>query len=171
MSGLEQHFLIADDGIRRILSYASVVAGDHVIELGAGAGTIVRQLPPVRHLTLVERDRSLAAALTADFPTARVLAMDALHALEDLRGDVLLVNLPHTLVGPVLDRLRPARFRTVLLTIRAGQDLNPWRDRFDFISVASLASEDFRPPQPFPSAVVEVRDHHGPGVGDPPSSC
>jgi hypothetical protein len=168
---LEQHFLIAADGIHRILSHASILAEDRVVELGAGAGTIARRLPPVRSLTLVERDRALAADLIANYPTARVLAMDALRVLEDVRGEVLLVNLPHALVGPVLDRLRPARFRTVLLTIREGQDLSRWRTRFVFIPVASLAPEDFLPVQPFASAVVEVVDRHGRGVDDAPRSC
>lgn len=168
---MEQHFLVNPERIRRVLSRAAPTRADHVIELGAGAGTVARHLPPVRRLTLVERDPALAAKLSVRFPFAEVLEGDAIPGIPELSGDVLLVNLPHTLVGDVLDRLRPGTFRRVLLAVREGQDLGPWRDRFEFVPVASLAPEDFRPPQPFPSAVFEVRGHRRHRVGDTPGSC
>ncbi len=153
---MEQHFLVNPEKIGRILSHATPISRDHVIELGAGAGTIARHLPPVGRLTLVEMDPVLAAELAARFPDSEVLAIDAIDAIEALAGDVLLVSLPHELVGAVLDRLRPESFRCVLLAIREGQDLTPWRDRFVFTEVVSLAGTDFRPVQPFASVVLEV---------------
>lgn len=168
---MEQHFLINPERIRRVLSRAAPTLRDHVIELGAGAGTVARHLPPVRRLTLVERDPVLAAELSARFPDAEVLEVDAVPRIPELSGDVLLVNLPHALVGDVLDRLSPGKFRSVLISVREGQDLDPWRDRFEFLPVASLSPLDFRPRQPFPSVVVEVVDHRGRGLGNPLESC
>ena len=168
---MEQHFLVNPERIRRILSHAAPTLRDHVVELGAGAGTVVRHLPPVGRLTLVERDPVLAAELSVRFPFAEVLEADAVPGIPELSGDVLLVNLPHGLVGDVLDRLSPGTFRSVLLAVREGQDLRRWQDRFEFVPVASLSPGDFRPPQPFPSTVLEVRDHRGDGVGDGPQVC
>jgi hypothetical protein len=155
---LEQHFLVNPDRIEQILSHAAPTSGDHFIELGAGEGTIARHLPPIARLTLVERDSALAADLAARFPDSEVRAIDAIPTLADLSGDVLLVSLPHTLVGSVLDLIRPGNFRCALVAIREGQDLTAWQDRLAFTSVVSLSGRDFRPTQPFASEVVEVRD-------------
>ena len=62
--GLGQNFLVNDDVIRRILELADVEAGDHVLEVGPGIGTLTAALlQRAGRVTAVEKDHDLPAVL------------------------------------------------------------------------------------------------------------
>ncbi|NLA64997.1 MAG: 16S rRNA (adenine(1518)-N(6)/adenine(1519)-N(6))-dimethyltransferase RsmA [Leucobacter sp.] len=125
---LGQNFVIDPNTVRKIVRLAGVQAGDLVIEVGPGLGSLTLGLTEVgAEVTAVEIDHRLAAELphtvAAMQPAAasriRVVRSDALDlTLDDLSGagaesqhatrglpEVLVANLPYNVSVPILMHL------------------------------------------------------------------
>lgn len=107
---LGQNFVIDANTVRRIVRSAGVVAGETVVEVGPGLGSLTLGLTEVgAAVVAVEIDRRLAAQLpltVADLQPDAVLTVltgDALQIVE-LPGapGVLVANLPYNVSVPVL---------------------------------------------------------------------
>ena len=112
---LGQHFLIDPNLARAIASDAGVGPGDHVVEIGAGLGSLTRALAEAgAEVLAVEVDPSLIPALeesVAGLGRVRVLHADATdREWQDELGEdewVLAANLPYNVATHlVLDTLR-----------------------------------------------------------------
>jgi 16S rRNA (adenine1518-N6/adenine1519-N6)-dimethyltransferase len=92
---LGQHFLADPNSARRIVRLADVDAGDHVLEIGPGVGSLTLALAEAGALvTALELDRYLVPALE------EVVAMDAPDAgVAVVQGDALTVDLDALLSG------------------------------------------------------------------------
>ena len=92
MARLGQHFLINRAAIKKIVAALSLESGDHVIEIGPGKGALTYPLAKRCAeigctLVAIEKDRELAAALTARFsknPATRIETGDAREILPQL---------------------------------------------------------------------------------------
>lgn len=107
---LGQNFVIDANTVRRIVKSAGVEAGEHVVEVGPGLGSLTLGLLEAgASVTAVEIDRRLAAQLPTTVgelaPDAEltVITEDALRIAE-LPGDptVFVANLPYNVSVPVL---------------------------------------------------------------------
>lgn len=136
-AAMDQYFLVAPEKIDAIVEAAGVAAGDRVLELGAGVGTVAAALPEGTAMTLVDADPMLAAVLERRFPDADVRCADALRVTDAC--DVLLANLPGFLSGRLLASLPDRRFRTAVLALPDG--VAP--DGGERLGV--LEADDFRP--------------------------
>jgi 16S rRNA (adenine1518-N6/adenine1519-N6)-dimethyltransferase len=113
---LGQNFVVDPNTVRRIARLAGVGPGDHVVEVGAGLGSLTLALAETgAEVTAVEVDRHLAAilreVLAERAPQVRLVEGDAM-ALDwpELLGGadrwVLVANLPYNVATPlVLDLL------------------------------------------------------------------
>lgn len=105
-----QHFLHDPYVLSRIVAAIAPHATDTLVEIGPGEGALTRPLlERVEALTAIEIDRDLAAALAAEFPSAR-LKMIAADALDfDFRtlpaGLRVVGNLPYNVSTPLLFHL------------------------------------------------------------------
>jgi 16S rRNA (adenine1518-N6/adenine1519-N6)-dimethyltransferase len=108
-----QNFVVDANTVRRIVRLAGVGPEDVVVEVGPGLGSLtLALLPEVAHVTAVEVDPTLAAALpdtVAELqPThtdrLRVVQADALQltALPDPQPTALVANLPYNVSVPVV---------------------------------------------------------------------
>lgn len=123
---LGQNFVVDANTVRRIVRQAAVGAGDIVVEIGPGLGSLtLGLLPAARSVVAVEVDPVLAAALpgtvAARLPGSAerltVVAADAL-TLTELPGPsptVLVANLPYNVAVPVVLHLL-----TLLPTVARG---------------------------------------------------
>ena len=95
VKGLGQNFLINADVVRQIVESAQICAGDEVLEIGAGIGTLTQGLLEAgANVTAVELDKKLPAVLR-----------ETLAGYENFRlieGDILKVNIAE---------LMPRRFK------------------------------------------------------------
>lgn len=108
---LGQNFVVDANTVRRIVQIAAVTAGEHVVEVGPGLGSLTLAiLETGAAVTAVEIDHRLAARLPATAAAHGVPAgaltvvdADALRVTE-LPGDptVLVANLPYNVSVPVL---------------------------------------------------------------------
>jgi 16S rRNA (adenine1518-N6/adenine1519-N6)-dimethyltransferase len=111
---LGQNFVGDANTVRRIARLAGVGAGDRVVEVGPGLGSLsLALLETGASLTVVELDRYLIPILEQMLPGARVVHADALEVdWADLLGDApwtLVANLPYNVATPlVLDVLERA---------------------------------------------------------------
>lgn len=132
---LGQNFVVDPNTVRRIARLAGVGAGDHVVEIGAGLGSLTLALAETgASVTAVEIDRHLRPILeevTAGLDVT-VVAGDAMKLdwTELLAGHdrwVLVANLPYNVATPlVLDLLAgvPAIERMlVMVQLEAGERL------------------------------------------------
>lgn len=88
----DQHFLVDDRVLNRLPTYLEEIEAEtsHLLEIGGGTGALTdRLLRTADEVTVVERDRTLAAFLREEF--AEAIADDRLTVIE---GDALEVDLP-----------------------------------------------------------------------------
>ena len=119
----DQHFLVDDRVLDRLPDYLAAVGGDttHLLEVGAGTGALTDRLLAVAdHVTVVERDRRLAAFLREEFAeeqeagTLTVLEGDAL-TIEFPEFTASVSNLPYGVSSELVFRLLPAGKPLVLM--------------------------------------------------------
>ena len=116
---LGQNFVADPNTVRRIAHLAGVGPTDHVVEIGAGLGSLTLALAETgAAVTAVEVDRGSRRRslreVVADVPDVRVVEADAMTLdwaalLAGHVGWVLVANLPYNVATPLV--LRPARRR------------------------------------------------------------
>jgi len=161
---LGQNFLVDGNIVRKSLELAAVGAGDAVVEIGPGLGTLTSALLEAgAEVWAVEKDRTLHAHLTEQlaprFPTTfHLLEGDAVeHPLASFRGTGLptrelkiVANLPYAIATPWLDAVLsgplPARL-VLMLQQEAAQRYaaQPGSKSFGAISVFLQAAYDVAP--------------------------
>ncbi len=132
---LGQNFVVDPNTVRRIARLSAVGPGDHVVEIGAGAGALTLALAATgAQITAVELDRHLLPVLreVVEPHEVRVVegdarALDWEELLAPARRWVLVANLPYNVATPlVLDLLDqvPAIERMLVMVQReAGERL------------------------------------------------
>ncbi|GAA4663618.1 rRNA adenine N-6-methyltransferase family protein [Amycolatopsis dongchuanensis] len=152
----EQYFLVSPEKLSLLLRAAEIQPNDRVLEVGAGAGTVARNLPPCKSLTLVELDDRLIEILRDAVPHAQVIQGDALHLVHELPFDVLIGNLPNTVTESLIDTLPSLSFRTAVLAVGQSTNLDHLRGKYAVTEVTTITGDDFRPSQPSVSRIVKV---------------
>ena len=102
----EQHFLVSAEKLTKLISAAGIRPDDDVLEVGAGIGTVAREIPRSRSLTLVELDDRLIGFLRQNVRHANVVQGEALDIIRLMSFDVLIGNLPNMVTESLL-RLMP----------------------------------------------------------------
>lgn len=132
---LGQNFLADANHVRRICSIADVKAGDQVIEIGPGLGSLtIGLLNAGARVITVEKDRRFAGILAESAPGAEVVVADALGLgrsfLKGLGGDStwkLVANLPYSVATRVflhlLENLAEIASGVVMLQREVGERL------------------------------------------------
>lgn len=108
---LGQNFVADPNTVRRIASLASIGAGDRVVEIGAGLGSLTLALAETgAAVTAIEVDRGLAAELrrvVGDLANVTVVEADALRLdwpelLASGERWTLVANLPYNVATPLV---------------------------------------------------------------------
>ena len=127
---LGQHFVVDPNTVRRIARLAGVGAGDRVVEIGAGLGSLTLALLETgAEVTAVEVDAGLVEVLREVAPGARIVEGDALHLdWPALLGEgpwTLVANLPYNVASPLVADLLdgvPAITRMLVMVQREVAD-------------------------------------------------
>lgn len=154
--GLEQHFLTSHVKLTKLVEAAGIGLTDHVLEVGAGIGTVATVLPRCRSLTVVEFDERLIKFLRENVPRARVIQGDALEIIHQVSFDVLISNLPHAVTESLLKLMPGLSFRTAVMAVGESTDLDSLGSAFSWSEVTRITGNDFSPPQRTVSRIVKV---------------
>ena len=152
----QQHFLVSAEKLLKLISAAGIRAEDDVLEVGAGIGTVARELPKSRSLTLVELDDRLIGYLRQNVPYANVVQGDALEVIRLMSFDVLIGNLPNRVTESLLGLIPDLTFRVAVLAVGESTDLDQLGPEFRWSEVTRITGDDFLPPQPSVSRIVRV---------------
>jgi 16S rRNA A1518/A1519 N6-dimethyltransferase RsmA/KsgA/DIM1 with predicted DNA glycosylase/AP lyase activity len=144
---LDQYFLSDPAKLALLIKAAGIQQADHVIEVGAGIGTVAEHVPVCQRLTVIEYDLNLIPHLRKRVPHAQVIHGDALSILPTVRCDVLLSNLPSRLTPMLVELLPSLDFRVALVTAASIDKLASLEDSFMLEAVTVLEPDDFRPRQ------------------------
>jgi 16S rRNA (adenine1518-N6/adenine1519-N6)-dimethyltransferase len=155
-SELDQHFLSNPVKLALLIKAAGIQPTDHVVEVGAGIGTVAEHIPTCERLTAIEYDDNLIPHLQKRVPRAHVIQGDAVRILPTLRCDVLLSNLPWRLTPTVVELLPSLSFRVALVTVSSIDKLVSLEGAFMLEAVTVLEPDDFWPQQAERAAVVRI---------------
>jgi len=108
---LGQNFVADPNTVRRIAALAKVGPGDHVVEIGAGLGSLTLALAETgANVTAVEVDRGIVPVLRSvveELPNVTVVEADAMSVdwpsiLGSRSGWTLVANLPYNVATPLV---------------------------------------------------------------------
>ncbi|WP_394739693.1 16S ribosomal RNA methyltransferase A [Natronococcus roseus] len=174
----DQHFLVDDRVLDRLPTYLAEIDAEtsHLLEIGGGTGALTDRLLAVADaVTVVERDRELAAFLREEFAEEiddgrlTVLEGDALEVdLPDFSASVS--NLPYGVSSEITFRLLPEKRPLVLMFQQEFAErmvADPGTSEYGRLSVStqhyaepelveSIPKEAFSPPPAVRSAVVRL---------------
>jgi 16S rRNA (adenine1518-N6/adenine1519-N6)-dimethyltransferase len=144
---LGQNYLVDTEALKRIVEAAGVQAGDAILEIGPGLGSLTRYLAAAgRHVTAVELDGRLIPVLREvlePFPNVRIVEGDILlldpaelmgdpavvtaDSLQNSRTEdrayVVVANIPYYITSPLIRHLLEARLRPARLTLTVQQEV------------------------------------------------
>jgi 16S rRNA (adenine1518-N6/adenine1519-N6)-dimethyltransferase len=129
---LGQNFVVDPNTVRRIARLADVGPDDHVVEIGAGLGSLTLALLETgARVTAIELDDGLVEVLHETVPAARIVAGDARQldwaALLDGRPAVVVANLPYyaatSIVADLLDDVPLVERLLVMVQAEVGERL------------------------------------------------
>lgn len=130
-----QNFMIDQNLVRLVAEAGEVAAGDLVVEVGPGTGTLTEELlGRGAEVVAVEIDRDLAAALRrrlGDRPNFRLIEGDALAGKHELNAELLathhgaagrprklVANLPYNIASPLVIELLIAGVDLLAFTVQ-----------------------------------------------------
>ncbi len=109
--GMDQHFLVDKNIIRKEVELAEVESKDIVLEIGAGFGLLTEELlNKAMKVIAIEKDSTLALVLRKEFRerikegALKVMEGDALE-LSYPRFDKCVSNIPYSITSAILERL------------------------------------------------------------------
>ncbi|MGH3870564.1 MAG: rRNA adenine N-6-methyltransferase family protein [Pseudonocardiaceae bacterium] len=155
-SELDQHFLSDPAKLALLIEAAGIQPADHVLEVGAGIGTVAECVPACQSLTVIECDVNLISHLSKRVPHAQVVQGDALSILPTVRCDVLLSNLPSRLTPTLVGMLPSLNFRVAIVTVPSIGELASLEGAFMLEAVTVLEPHDFWPQQAGRVAVARI---------------
>jgi 16S rRNA (adenine1518-N6/adenine1519-N6)-dimethyltransferase len=128
---LSQNFLVDPKLQRKIISAIDPQPEDRVLEIGPGQGALTRHLAAcVGHLTLVELDDELAAALHDEYggrEDVEVIHGDALEvSIAEIAGDLplkVIGNIPYGITTPIIFHLLDGRVRPALIVLTVQKEV------------------------------------------------
>lgn len=111
---LDQFFLIDEDVVGKLVNTALVKKRDRVLEIGAGTGTVTREIAKkVSKVLAIEIDESFRGELKKLPKNVEVIFGNALELLEGkLKFNKIIASLPSSAVEPLMWKLIEINFET-----------------------------------------------------------
>ena len=178
---LGQHFLYDKELLRSLVGKTALTSADHVLEIGAGAGTLTRVLcQTAAHVTAVEVDEALLPRLmelAAEYPNLTVVQSDIrklnLRELKLAEGFLVIANIPYSITSQIFDLFwgkgYPVKQMSVMVQKEVADKLTaaPGNKAYGLMSVrcrfycepeiiAQVPASVFTPPPKVDSAFVNL---------------
>ncbi|MBN2042350.1 MAG: hypothetical protein JW754_00930 [Candidatus Aenigmarchaeota archaeon] len=167
---LDQHFMVNENVLEKIVKEADIKTGENVLEIGPGTGNLTRLLSKEKgNVTIIETDKVLFTLLQTWFSGKKIHLING-NGLEYVRKndfDKLVSNIPYAICEPLIKELVKKDFGKAVLTIPSrffarlterGTMLSLiTRCFFSAELVCSVGRDDFYPQPETDSVVVSIR--------------
>jgi 16S rRNA (adenine1518-N6/adenine1519-N6)-dimethyltransferase len=125
---LGQNFVIDPNTVTKIVDVSGAGKDDHVVEIGAGAGSLTLALAPrVARITAIEFDRALLpvlAAVVRGLDNVEVVNADALRFdLASVEANTLMGNLPYNIAATIVLRALEDAPQLTTLTVMTQREV------------------------------------------------
>ncbi|MGB9672613.1 MAG: 16S rRNA (adenine(1518)-N(6)/adenine(1519)-N(6))-dimethyltransferase RsmA [Anaerolineales bacterium] len=130
---LGQNFLIAPQSLQKVIQAAQISAGDIVLEIGAGVGSLTRELAAIcQQVIAIEIDQKLIPILNQvieGFPNVQIIQGDILQidlaTLPSLREFPyqVVANIPYYITSAVIRHLLESHHRPQKLTLTLQKEV------------------------------------------------
>lgn len=111
---LDQHFLINEDIIKKIITFTNLSKEDEVLEIGPGVGTLTKLIAPnVKSLTVIEKDERLAKYLK-EIPKIKIIWGDAIKTPYP-KCNKIITSLPYSIIEPFIYKLKSTNFKELYM--------------------------------------------------------
>jgi 16S rRNA (adenine1518-N6/adenine1519-N6)-dimethyltransferase len=173
---LDQHTMVDKAIIRKIVEFAEIGPNEAILEIGAGTGSLTRELASKsKNIIAVEIDKKYAAELKK-IENVKVIRGNALKEMKEITFDKLVANLPYAICEPLIWKLVGIDFKLAVLTIPKGfADILTAkkgektyskisilaRECFDVAVLFNVPREAFDPPPKTDSVVVKMTPKQG----------
>ena len=114
---LDQHFMIDEELVKRIVDALDIKRDDNVLEVGGGKGALTQELTGrTKKLTVIELDASLSRFLKQKFPEIKIVYGNALTG-DRFEHEKIIGNLPYSICEPFMKKLFKSKFKMAVLTV------------------------------------------------------
>ena len=120
---LDQHFMINQNLLDRIIDYAELSKQDIILEIGPGKGALTELLIKKAFVYAVEIDREMIQILNQKFNKIknknkiRIILGNALKIIKKLNFNKIVANIPYTISEPLLKQILIKHPEIVVLTV------------------------------------------------------
>jgi 16S rRNA (adenine1518-N6/adenine1519-N6)-dimethyltransferase len=112
---------MVDEGLlEEIVTYAAVKEGDSILEVGGGTGNLTEKISKKSKVTVMEKDRDLAAGLRRRFkgdPSVTVVEADAVKVAYPPFNKIV-SNIPYSISRDLLERFILEGFEVAVLVVQ-----------------------------------------------------
>ena len=118
--GLDQHFMIDRNLIKRIVEYAELDEKDVVLEIGPGKGFLTKELVKKCKVIAVEKDVEFKKELmkwSRINKNLRIIFDNALKVIKGLKFNKLVSNIPYAISEPLFKQLFRLNLDLVVVTV------------------------------------------------------
>ncbi len=114
---LDQHFMIDNRLLDRIVKYANLKSDDVVLEIGPGRGTLTKLLIKKSHVIAVELDFELFKKLIEIKTDNLILRYgNALNLMKNIYFNKLVANIPYSISEPLFKKIMITQPELVVIT-------------------------------------------------------
>ena len=114
---LDQHFMIDNELIKRIVDALEIKPDENVLEIGGGKGALTQELvKKTKKITVIELDASLSRFLRQRFPGVKIEYRNALEG-DKFEYEKIIGNLPYSICEPFMKKLLKSKFKMAILTV------------------------------------------------------
>jgi 16S rRNA (adenine1518-N6/adenine1519-N6)-dimethyltransferase len=115
----DQHIMIDEKVINRMIALADIKRGDIILEIGAGSGMLTKALVKKgANIIAVEVDKRFKEELEGiKAENLKLIFANALEVIDSLKFNKIIANIPYSICEPLINKLFRKNFEIVVLTV------------------------------------------------------
>tara|TARA_Y100000310_G_C20680077_1_gene815399 strand:- start:2331 stop:3071 length:741 start_codon:yes stop_codon:yes gene_type:complete len=160
---LDQHFLINQEVLKRIIKESKLKKKDIVLEIGPGKGILTKELVKKSNVIAVEIDEDLKLELD----NLELIHDNILEIIDDLEFNKIISNIPYSISEPLFKKMIKLDFELAILTVGTKfyeiltDEKSKWNlignIFFDIEKISDVSRDSFEPKPKTDSVILKFK--------------